>query len=133
MEDPVQDLKWGLKWGMWFAVFFSAIAIVMTIVTQGEVLKRQNISLPASIGIYVFGGLSGGVILGLLRPLTRKRLGATVVGILVLTPVTVVLGIMMFGPIGRWDENMLLTIILLPIILGGVGGYSYWEPPSSSQ
>jgi O-antigen/teichoic acid export membrane protein len=124
----LRDLLWGLKWGFWFALFFSFVAVAMTLFTGGEIIERQRISLTASIAIYVFGGFSGGIVLGLLRPLTKYRIGAALVGIVVMTPASILLGLTLFGPPHDWSRDMTVTVILLPMVLGGPGGYLYWEP-----
>jgi hypothetical protein len=127
-QKVLRNLFWGLKWGLWFALFFSLIATAMSVFSGGEIIERQDISLPASIAIYVVGGLAGGAVLGLLRPLTRRRIGAALVGILVMTPVGMITGLILFGPIHTWDGPEWFGLIFSSILFGSCGGYLYWEP-----
>jgi hypothetical protein len=118
---------------LWFALFFSLVAITMTLLSGGEIIERQEVSLPASLVVYAFGGFTGGVILGLLRPVGRRRAGAALLGVVVMIPVGVIAGLIMLGPISHWDGPDWIGLIMTTTLLGGIGGYSYWEPPSSSQ
>ena len=75
------DLARGLWLGASAAVFCSILALAVTRLGGGEaVLRSQHVRLPELIPIYAIGGLGGGLIWGVLRPLNRWVWGAMVNG-----------------------------------------------------
>lgn len=124
----IGNIFWGLKWGLVFATGFSLIALAMTVLTGGEVINNQGVSLAASIALYWSGGVFGGIVLGLLRPLTRTRVGAALVGVIIMVPVELAIGLLLIGPISTWSRPEWVGLIFGAIFMGGAGGYLYWEP-----
>lgn len=124
----LRDLFWGLKWGLLFALFFSIAASLMNAVSGGAIAEQQGVSLLSSIAIYVCGGLLGGSVLGLLRPMTRRRAGASVVGFFVMMVVGTATALIILGPLPTWDEGDWIGVIITAVLLGAPGGYMYWEP-----
>jgi hypothetical protein len=123
----LSNLAWGLKWGLWFALFFSLVACLMAALTGGEILERQGLSLPATIAFYVGGGCLGGAVVGLLRPLTAWKLGASLVGIVTMVPISLILGSLLYGPLDQWDLNSRMGMAMFSVLLGGLGGHTLWE------
>jgi hypothetical protein len=85
-----------------------------------EPFSRLGVSLTSVIAAYL-GGVAGGAIIGLLRPLTRGDFGAFVVGYLAAVPITAGLAICLNGwPTTwtgrRWDEFPMLVLIFGTIV-----------------
>ena len=74
------NLKWGLRWGLTMAVAFTAIAVVASVAAAFDPTPRQDWSLPSFVAFYFIAGTCGGLVLGLLRPITRHKVGAMAVG-----------------------------------------------------
>lgn len=129
----IRDVFWGIGWGLAFAVFFSLVAVAMTVLSGGETIERQGVSLAASIGVYFLGGITGGTFLGLLRPLTKRRIGSAVVGFLVMIPANFVLWLVIAGPVHTWGKAEWIALVLGALMLGVPGGYFYWEPPEDRR
>jgi hypothetical protein len=79
------NLRWGLRWGVWMAAGFSVLALVIVGIawlSSGGRARGFSV-LPFVLGAYWVGGLVGGVILGVLRPVTAWPLGAMIVGFVI--------------------------------------------------
>lgn len=73
------SLKWGLRWGLTIALGFTAIGVIGSI---GGYFggKGTNEPLANLVGFYFIAGVCAGLLLGLLRPLTKYKAGAMLVG-----------------------------------------------------
>lgn len=80
MMSLVKNLKWGLRWGLIMAVGFTVIGVVATIAASFDPTPRDDPSLASLVGFYFLAGTVGGLVLGLLRPITRYKVGAMLVG-----------------------------------------------------
>ena len=82
------DLRWGFTWGIGLAVVFSAYVAVLLFLdalgTENPLFGTRPLWFIGAA--YFAGGMSGGVIAGLLRPASRWPLGAMAMGILVAFP-----------------------------------------------
>lgn len=120
------DIRWGVKVGLFFACFFSLAAIAISLIS-GET-ELGGISIAAALIVYFSGGVVSGLLLGVLRPLTRSRTGSVLVGPLVVAPAALAGCVAAFGPMGQWTENEAISFVIGAVLLGVGGGYLYWEP-----
>ena len=65
-----ENLEWGLWYGCAMAAAYSAIAILLFLLRGPKPFVHNGVSLLSTIAVYAIGGILGGFILGLLRPLT---------------------------------------------------------------
>ena len=87
---------------------------------------------------YAGGGVISGCILGLLRPLTRWRAGAALVGIAVALPAFFGIALAMSGLPQTWDDSIWASTVGCSVLLGGWFGADTWsrnrkrgqEPPA---
>ncbi|MDT8436695.1 MAG: hypothetical protein RRA92_08060 [Gemmatimonadota bacterium] len=87
-----RDLKWGLAVCAGFAFLFSVIVAVQATVKGPGFEERLGFPVGLLIlGYFLLGGIVG-ILLGLLRPLARTRVGAAVLGVLMTAPVFVLMG-----------------------------------------
>ena len=80
-----ENIGWAVRWGIWMAAGFSVLALAIATIAwagSGARMRGMNV-LPLAIGTYWIGGLVGGLILGILRPITAWPLGAMLVGTLI--------------------------------------------------
>lgn len=129
-QQLLGNLKWGVGYGLIFAVLFSLIVIVQYLLAGPGVAASRGIPVVAAIGAYFGGGIIGGVLLGLLRPLTRWRLGSAVVGIITCLPLSVAFALAFEGRPSNWSVEMVAAGIIVAVLIGGMSGYQWWEAPS---
>ena len=107
---------WGFRYGVVFGLFFSAWAVVALIVGGPETFARQGTTFGEIIGLYLVGGSIAGAIVGMLRPLAYRRVGAAVVGFFAALPLAVGTKIMLSG--FRWTQADEIYLFLFPLLLG---------------
>ncbi len=129
-SDLRRDLRWGIMWGLGFAAVYTFVAALIFAVEGQHPFEANDATLGEAIVGYVLGGLVGGVLLGLLRPLTARRWGAVFVGILVGVPAVGAVVLPIEGPPSAWDQADLFAVVVLGTILGAFGGNHYWKPAS---
>lgn len=71
----------GIGWGLFFAVGFSILALVVQLFAAPESGWSGPPSLGTAIGVYFLGGVLVGAVVGLLRPFSKRLIGAAVVGL----------------------------------------------------
>lgn len=116
----------GIALGVTGAVLLTLVAVMIYVLKGPGVFEQIGMSLGATIGLYFAGGLIGGALLGFLFPLTVSRLGATFVGIVVVSPLYLGAAILLGDP-------DLLAGIIASVAVGGLVGYGLWAPPSEEQ
>src|SRR5687767_15501416 len=95
MTEPVRrrrefaaDLAWGARIGLAFGVVYCALATVLLAgQLRSSAPEAQMPPLWLLLSLYLVGGIVGGALIGLFRPLTRSRPGATLVGVLAMLPI----------------------------------------------
>jgi hypothetical protein len=118
------------------AVACIVVALVVNIphvIQTGEVSGDVGALLLKVIGTYLFGGLLGGSIFGLLRPLTRRRVGAVVVGVAATIPMGLATGFLFFGPTSHWGGSEFAGLMVATLLYGAVGGWRFWRPSDDSS
>jgi hypothetical protein len=121
------DLRWGLGIAAFFIAFYALIAVVLYFLRGADSFEAQGLSLPRLLLAYLGGGVVAGCILGLLRPLTRWRLGAALVGVAVALPVFLGIGLALFGMPSTWDSSVWGAMVGAAVLLGSVGGADSWK------
>lgn len=124
-----RNLRWGIGYGLLFASFYSLFVLMLYTFRGDEPFRANEISAPVAVVAYFFGGVAGGAIVGLLRPLTKWRIGAMFVGVAAAVPLFLGLGLAMYGPVSNWGENETFGLVATAVILGSLGGYDTWESP----
>jgi hypothetical protein len=81
-------IKAGVKAWMPVAHGFSALAVVLTLASGGEVLRKYGprVTLPLVIVVYYVAFAAAGAVFGALAPFKRTRLGAALVGFAAMLP-----------------------------------------------
>lgn len=105
----------------------SVWATVVLIASGPAPFTELGLTYPLSLAMYAGLGAIGGILLGLLRPLTRFLSGAIGVGWLI---AFVVYGtiITMYGhPPWRWDAFLAVLVALAALFVGGIGAIAEWR------
>jgi hypothetical protein len=117
----------GVFGGLGLAAAYSAFVIVMYLVTGGANLESRGLALSEILTTYLFGGIAGGIVFGLTAPLAATRIGAAVVGTLIMLPVFAA-GVLLHPEASLDQGATWAAIITCAVIIGGGGTYSIWEP-----
>ena len=129
----LRNLTWGSLWGLFLGGLYSLAGSAVYVLKGSSAADPGGVSLADIVSTYLLGGMAGGAIVGLLRPLTRWRTGAAVVGVVALTPVCMGFLYLMSGPIRNWAGAEIFALFVTAVPVGSYGGYQMWEPTRSSS
>ena len=118
------NIFWGLRWSLKFVIGYSMIAAVLFVIAGPP---DGRLSFPEILLLYVGLGAVGGVLIGLLRPFFRTRLGATLCGMLVGIAVYLGAGISVVGFRGLQDPGGMIGLLIAGIVIGGLSGSKWWK------
>jgi hypothetical protein len=123
----VANVRWGTRLGVLFACIYTFIALAI-FTLQGPATYRRNLGqLGLAILVYFGGGIAAGTIVGLLRPLTRDRGWAIVVGIVAALPMFFGAAVAVRGGIAALGPDMKFSIVLCSLVLGSFAGNYLWS------
>ena len=130
--DLRRDVKVGLAWGAWFAGGFSLWATVLRLVAGEAPFRKIEMRYWQVVLAYALGGLTGGMVFGLLRRFVRGRFTAALVGFLVAVPVFSGMLPFMF-PRSKWLFPGFPAVVGSALLLGvplGISFYDEENPPA---
>jgi len=148
------NLGWGVGGGIFVALFFCGLAAIpmlfmMVLVLLTFLSQRTGVAtwffVPEAISLglhalwvfplYLAAGAVGGLIVGLLRPLTRWRLGATAVGMAAGTIAYWCMGpvVAAFTDMRVLSTDHLLISLGLGSVVGGWVAFMGWKTPESNN
>ena len=104
------NLRWGIRWALWIATGLSAWVLALALGKHSWRFRADDLEMSVSqvIAAYYAAGLIAGTGAGLLRPLTRWRIGTFVMGAIVSTLVYATVGFTMYG----WSSALWIAPIL---------------------
>jgi hypothetical protein len=106
---------------------FTVWVTILFLLRGTEPFDKQGVSFAAVVLFYLVGGATGGVIAGVLWPLTKWRAGAYLVGLLVALVVSTGLMFLLEGNPLSWGIAVILTILIMTVIYGLYIGYQIWK------
>ena len=111
----------GLRRRPWWGTKMGLAAGTVLLVYAG--VRVGSFQFPAVIvGAYLLSGAMGGLLFGLLIPYARHRLGATLVGVVVMAPLFLALGTLDAYVLG--DAALGWAVYLIAgVLVGGLTGY----------
>jgi len=80
-----RDIQWGMRWGATTGIGLFIIVLIAVIAGINN-KTPYGFSVYELAGFYIVGGLAGGLILGLMRPLASTLLGEACIGFVVFLP-----------------------------------------------
>jgi hypothetical protein len=119
-----------MRWGVAVAGVYIAWVTVLYVLSRGSAFEAKDRSFPAIVLAYLFGGVLGGAIVGVLLPLVRYKIGAAFVGMIAFVPVGLGFRIVLVG-FTPWQHDDTLMISTLAVLLGGFAGlvlYGVMDP-----
>ena len=114
------NVAWGVAWGLFLAACFTVIAAVPALIRAliGPAHAWQKgLTFFAIIGVYLFGGIFGGAVVGVLRPVSRWWVGRRLIGVVVAVPVTIAIRYAVYGW-RPWSEAELENWTFTAIVWG---------------
>ena len=131
-RDLPQDLGWGIFWGLAFALVLTIVLVLLYAVRGSALFETYDTTFGGVVAVYFAGGLAGGAVVGLLRPLTRWRWGAAMVGVFAALPVGAAGRVLRYG-LAPWGPKDTITLVIFAVALGGTVGWIYWGMFRSDQ
>ncbi len=124
----VTEVRTGLWYGSRFALAFSAIAVVLLVFGGDRAFRANDTTFWRVLGAYWFGGLGGGILVGVLWPLLSSRLGSVLVGAITGVLVAWGIGVSMY-PASTWFSETLVDALELGSVMGGLAAYFLARKP----
>jgi hypothetical protein len=128
-----QDIKTGAVMGLLIATVYSLYALVLLAARGTAPFDANGVTPAGVIAAYYGGGLVAGSVVGILRPLLRWRLGATIVGIVAAFGVFAGIGIAKEGYLWHWTIRTWQTSVISSVILGGICSNIIWRSSRSAR
>ena len=116
-----RDIRWGVANGALFAAVLSGLVAIVR-APSGELTGSR---LWLVIATYFASGISAGLVVGILRPWTRRRIGAVLVGIVAAVPVGIAIGLAY--DMTSQQHFSWLVLLLFTVIAGPLGGWIRWS------
>jgi hypothetical protein len=124
LASLASNLAWGLGWTLAFACLFSLWVGAMGVLRGSHYNPRYDVTTGAVVRGYFIAALIAGLALGMLRPFTRSRLGATLTGIVVGPFVYGALAVALDG----WGPATPFVAIVPGVLVGGALGFWFSKP-----
>lgn len=124
----VSRLRAGSVTGLAIALVYSGYVLVLDVLSGGRAFADVGVGVRVIVPFYVAGGLAGGLVYGLLKPLTRSRVGAGFVGFVIALLLCIGSAFLLpdadLGEVGTW-----VIIVLAALFFGVLGGLYVFDPP----
>lgn len=111
----LRNLLWGARTGLVFGCLFAGLALLVFLIGGQATFAILQTSFEKTVVGYLVGGVCGGVITGLLRPLTSSKPGAGFVGFLSLIPFAILV-IWARGHTGPWQPSDIVGMCLVALL-----------------
>lgn len=121
------NVFWCMIYGLGGGVALTVLVTVLFLFGGTEPFDKQGVSFAAVVAFYLVGGAAGGLVAGILWPLTKWRAGAYLVGLLVALIVSIGLMYVLAGNPLNWDIGVIITILIMTAIYGLYTGYQLWK------
>jgi len=120
------DLPIGIRVGLSFSAVYIAMAItayLLTLISRDpDAIKRDfGLNLPTILLLYAAGGLVGGVIVAVLRPLRSTAFGSFVIGTISTYPLAIAFEMLGMPRVDLYPEGVFVALGLSLIFGGGIG------------
>ena len=112
------------------AAVFSCYVAIIAVARGSTHYDQYDLSLGAIIVTYFVGGVAGGAVVGVLRPLTKYFVGAALVGLVAALPLAMAVGVATHGDPRHWSaDNWDFVRFFLHSVGTAVGGHDFGGVP----
>ena len=115
-----RDVWWGIKHALLLAALFGGVAVASLLAAAvGGALRDRDLpaGLAVALTLYTGGAVVAGALVGALRPYTRSRRGAILVGTIALTPCSLSTGLLIVHLGGGWPESRIYPYYFAAAVL----------------
>ena len=112
----------GTAVGLFQALGFSVHAVALVLLRGAAAFGESGATLGQTVLAYALGGAASGMLIGLLLPLARWRIGATLLGASALVPFYVAMTVTIPG-YDPWASGSMIAFMLLAAIAGAMLGW----------
>ena len=127
LESMLENLRWGVAAGLFFAALYSLYVTLLYLIRGPDPFDANETTLGQVIAVYFAGGIAGGAIVGVLRPLAKWRIGAAVVGVVAAVPVFLGIALSLEGGLSGLDRGAWEAVAFCSIFFGILGGNAMWR------
>lgn len=121
-----ENVRWGARWGVIFGVVMVVFVLLAFLVQGGEPRAVLTDRIGRVVGLALLLGFSGGILVGLLRPvLSLGRTGAAITGFVVAAFLTTAMHIIIDWP-ALWEQESIIAVFLTAAVLGPTVGIIYY-------
>lgn len=121
------DIRWGIPLGLRIAQKFSLFVALPYVLLGDRWLARLGVTFWEILALYTGGGIVVGLILAILRPISRWRTGSILIGVIVALigfGATLTLG---SRPLTHWTLTNWVGVTVAGFVVGAFGGNLAWE------
>jgi hypothetical protein len=122
----LKNLRWGVLSGIAFATLTSLWVGGLAILRGSVRFETYGLTIWQIMAVYFAGGVAGGAVVGLLRPVTKYRLGAALVGLVAAVPLAFAVEIALQGSPSHWGDLEWGFIKFFACVMGPAGGLIRW-------
>lgn len=119
-----ENVRVSVKWAVSLAAVYSAYVVILAIAKGSLAFDRYNTTLLEVLGVYWLGGMVAAVLVGILLPIGRHPLGASVLGALGGVPLGFA-ATLAIATSERWGENLVVGS-LGGALVGALTGLMFW-------
>ena len=113
-----RNILWGVGSGAVMALAYSVLALMIYAILGNHAIHTRGLTIGLVLISYWVGGLTAGLLIGVLRPLSRLRWGPYLIGAVAGIAIIAAFQASTMGPMWRWSLNDWATPLILGIIMG---------------
>jgi hypothetical protein len=122
-----RDLELGLWVGMSIALICAFFATLRFILGGAAAFSaKTHMAIGEALLFYLLGGLSGGILIGVLRPLRGTTMGSFVIGFCAALPLSAMAALSVIER-KEWYPLAAITIVMSALLAGGLGAALFGE------
>lgn len=128
------NIAWGIRWGLAFAACYTVLGSALVLLRGDAPLRSVGLTPWTLIGGYLAGGVMAGAVVGVGRPLLKRRAGAAVVGAWAAAPIAVTFLVLMddgHGPLV--DARFLFVAVVFSVVVGPLAALRLREVFSDAE
>lgn len=122
-----RDIAWGVRRGFAYAIVYCVVLLAILLARGRDSLEQRGFSPVTALLIYLTVGPLAGGLVGLLKPLAQRRIGAALLGAIVALPCMTCVAMFQDGYPTSWDRDTFGAILLISLTAGPAFGWASWR------